>query len=349
MRTVTLLLAALCALALVPLAGGVGGKPNDDAPRGHAGSVWVVNRDRGEVAIFDASSGMPSAAVATGAGAHEVAISNRERKAFVANETDATEGTEGTISVLSTRTLEQLAKLSVEPRPHHLETSRDGTTIVVGLVGSHQVAAVDARTAEVARLYESSENAAARAHGPYLAGETIYVAHETGDEVTGIDAETGAIVFSVGGISQPSEVLPNRSERLLYVSARGEDEVKVIDLKTRAIVGETFVGDQPETLLLSRDRKTLIVSLRGTPAQLAFVDTASLALTETVPLAGEGSFGDLAAMSGNGRFVYATFDRGAAGVGGVAVVDVKRREVVDTWAYPGAGRPHGIAYATRRP
>jgi DNA-binding beta-propeller fold protein YncE len=107
--------------------------------------------------------------------------------------------------------------------------------------------------------------------------------------------------------------------------------IKVIDLATHAVVRHVTVGTQPETLLLTADGRTLIVSLRGTPAQLAFVDTRSLTVTATVP----GTFGDLAALSRDGRFVVATVDRGVGGTGGVAVVDVCRRAVVRAWDYPG--------------
>ena len=61
-----------------------------------------------------------------------------------------------------------------------------------------------------------------------------------------------------------------------------------------------------------------------------------------------GTFGDLAVLSPSGRYVYATFDSGAGGRGGVAVVDVHRQKKVATWAYPTAGRPHGIDYSTVR-
>ncbi len=337
MRRVALLLSWLCVLLLVPLAGVAGASDDrdDDSCRDErAGTVWVVNRDKGEVTTFDAGSGMPLSTMPTGAGAHEVAISDRERKAYVTNEN------ENTISILSTRTLAS-QKIELGPRPHHAEPSRDGEMILVGLVGTNRVAAIDADTDQV-REYKSSTNVAARAHGPSLSRGTIYVAHETGDEVTGIDAESEAIELSVGGILQPSEVLPDR-RGLLYVSARGEGRVKVIDLDSRSVVDEVTVGTQPEAMLLTRDRRTLIVTMRGTPAQLAFVDTRSLTVTGVVPLGGADTFGDLAAMSKDGRFVYATFDRGTTGVGGVAVVDVKRRLVVDIWSYPGVGRPHGIA------
>ena len=133
------------------------------------------------------------------------------------------------------------------------------------------------------------------------------------------------------------------------MSARGEGKVKVIDLATHTVVRELAVGTQPETLLLTPDGRTLIVSLRGTPAQLAFVDTRTLTLTTTVPISGAGSFGDLAALSRDGRYVFATFDRGAGGTGGVAVVDACRHQLVRAWDYPATGRPHGIAYQPKGP
>ena len=265
-----------------------------------------------------------------------------------ANDTDTayiTNENENTVSIVSTRTLEA-SKLALGPRPHHAEPSYDGGTILVGLVGTNQVAAIDART-DRTTTYTSSTNPAATAHGSFLRSDTIYVAHEIGDEVTGIDTATGAIELSLRGISQPTEVLPDRHERRLYISARGEGRVKVVDLGSRTVIGNIAVGVQPETLLLTRNQHTLIVSMRGTPARLAFIDTKRLAAHRRPSTSPEpGTFGDLAAMSTDGRHVYATFDRGATGIGGVAVVDVEQRVVVDTWDYPGVGRVHGVAHAS---
>jgi hypothetical protein len=106
------------------------------------------------------------------------------------------------------------------------------------------------------------------------------------------------------------------------------------------------VGTQPESLILTPDQRTLIVTLRSSPAMLAFVDVASLRLLGTVPIAGAGTFGNLAVPSPNGRYVYATYDAGMTGTGGVAVVDTQTGQKVGNWAYPSAGRPHGIAYST---
>ena len=55
------------------------------------------------------------------------------------------------------------------------------------------------------------------------------------------------------------------------------------------------------------------VSRHGSPATLAFVDTGNLALVGTVQIGGAGTFGDLAVMTNDGQYVYATFDAGASG------------------------------------
>ena len=102
--------------------------------------------------------------------------------------------------------------------------------------------------------------------------------------------------------------------------------MKRIDLTGQSAIVSVAVGVQPESVMLaSPDDRTLIVSLRGGPATLAFVDTVGLEVDSSVQIGGVGTFGDLAVISRNGRFVYATFDGTAAGKGGMAVVDVDSR------------------------
>ena len=101
--------------------------------------------------------------------------------------------------------------------------------------------------------------------------------------------------------------------------------------------------------MLTPNERTLVVSMRGTPATLGFVDTVHEALIGTLPIAGANTFGDLAVMTNNGHFVYATWDAGSGGFGGVAVVDVRSRTIVASWPFPTKGRPHGIWYSNKKP
>jgi hypothetical protein len=58
--------------------------------------------------------------------------------------------------------------------------------------------------------------------------------------------------------------------------------------------------------MLTPSERTLVVSLRGTPATLAFVDTAGLTLERTLQIGATGTFGDLAVMTPDGQYLYAT-------------------------------------------
>jgi YVTN family beta-propeller protein len=336
------------AVVIVPIALAVAGASGGEDGRG--GSVWVVNRDRGELAIFDAKTGDVLATLPVGAGAHDICLSERARKAYITAESD------NTVTTVDTRTLTTKA-IPVSPLPHHIEPSHDGRTVYVTLA-SHtttagllpQYAAIDTADDSV-RYANTSSNPAARSHGPYPSfdGEKVYVAHDVGDEVTRVDDEEGEIDFSIAPILRAEEVIRTRFGRKLWVSSRGDGTVKRIDLRTRTITASVAVGVQPESVMLTPFERTLVVSLRGSPATLAFVDTVRLSLIGTVQIAGDGTFGDLAVITSDGRYVYATFDAGTGGTGGVAVVDVRRRTVVDTWMYPGTGRPHGIWYSRKKP
>ena len=316
---------------------------------GGQGSVWVVNRDLGELTIFDARSGNPVRQLAVGAGAHDICISEQAREAYITAETL------NRVTVVDTRTL-FVDSIEVGPLPHHIEPSRDGKTIYVSLashspgVGTPQYATIDTHDHSV-KYVTTSANPLARSHAPHPSrdGHTVYVAHDVGDELSAIDSATGTIDFSVGPIPRAEEAIPTRSGTFLWVSSRGDGTVKRVKIGRNAITASIPVGVQPESLMLTPSERTLVVSLRGTPATLAIVDTVNNVLEQNLQIGGPGTAGDLAVMTPDGRYVYATFDAGMSGTGGVAVVHVPTRSVVATWPYPGSGRPHGIWYSSRKP
>ena len=320
-------------------------------------SVWIVNRDKGTVTVFDADTGevLTDAPVLVGltdkSGTHDLVVSKRLRKAFIVNET------EKTVSVRSASTLELIDTIPIDDtRPHHIELSPDGKTAYVGLFATNRIAAIDGRTHHV-DYYTTSQGSQtplplAHAPRPSPDGRLIFVPHEVGNLVTKLSARTGQFLASVSpgktAAGAPSEVLPTRDGETLYVSMRDEGTIKTIDVDTFTVTGDVWVGgpgSQPESLILTPDERILIVSLRGSPARLAFVNTRHMRLITTIDIAGQGTFGDLAVGSPDGRYVYATFDATATGQGGVVKFDLWRR-TLDTWLYPTTGRPHGIYYST---
>ena len=313
------------------------------------GTVWVVNRDRGELAIFDAETGRVLKTLPVGAGAHDICISERAGKAYITAETinrshhgryrDAGDGID-----------------PVGPLPHHIEPSHDGRTIYVSLashtpaVGAPQCAAIDTETTR-SPTSTTSNNPLARSHGPHpsLDGETLYIAHDTGDELTGIDTETGDIDLSVPGILRAEEAIATRFGNLLWV------------VVARRRHGQAHRSRQPHHYRIGRRGRAARIGdahafrahaggqHAGNARRLSPLSIPSTSrFAARCPIAGAGTFGDLAVITNNGRHVFATFDAGASGTGGVAVVDVHRGEVVATWAYPALAGRTGSGIRRRR-
>ena len=84
----------------------------EDAPKG---TVWVVNRDLGELAIFDAGTGDLLKKLAVGRGAHDICISEQTGKAYITAETD------NMVTVVDTETLagtrSRLARCRITSNP----------------------------------------------------------------------------------------------------------------------------------------------------------------------------------------------------------------------------------------
>src|SRR5262245_60188089 len=62
------------------------GHHDRDDDKHRKGTVWVVNRDLGELVIFDASSGTVLKTLPVGAGAHDICVSERAGKAYITAE-----------------------------------------------------------------------------------------------------------------------------------------------------------------------------------------------------------------------------------------------------------------------
>jgi len=351
------IVAALIGTIPVPAASSGSGSEDNGNDQGREqlpqGSVWVVNRDAGDLTVFEARTGAVIATVSIGVGTapHDVCISERSKKAYV-----TAEGVDEVV-VVDLRTL-RMQSVTVAPLPHHCEVSHDGTTLYVSLashtaaVGSPRVAVIDTESNAVSYI-TTSDDPAARSHGLFTSreGDKLFVAHDIGNALSVVDLDTGLVELNIPGIARAEEPIPTRFGNSVWVSARGENSVKLFDLDTQTLTANIPIeGAQPESVMLTPSERTLAITLRGSPAALAFVDSVNLESLGSVvfPLNGM-TFGDLGVMTNDGRYVYATYDRGITGAGGVAVIDVRRREFVDSFDYPAVGRPHGIAITRRRP
>ena len=176
MRRLVLLI-GLCAIPFAPLADGAGA--HDRKPQG---SVWVVNRDKGEVTVFDVSS-RPSLArpIPTGAGAHEVALSTPSRRCL---RDERARGHSSRSSrparSCSARSRSAPARITWSPRA-------TGGRCSSGCSARRASEPSTPATDQVRSPTGSSDNPAARAHSAYRArGSELYLrSARDPDEVTG--------------------------------------------------------------------------------------------------------------------------------------------------------------------
>ena len=222
------------------------------------------------------------------------------------------------VTIVDTRTL-ATKSIPVGPLPHHVEPSHDGRTIYVSLashtstVGLPQDAAIDTDDDSVSYT-TTSNNPAARSHGVRASvdGEKVYVAHDPGNEVSGVDVDGGNIELSITMIPRAEEVIPTRFGNLLWVTSRGDGTVKRIDLDSNDVTGSGW-------LATSRSRScSRHPNARSWPACGGRRPMSPLSIRRPdPPRQGSGhynqTFGDLAVISDDGRIVYATFDAGLNG------------------------------------
>jgi YVTN family beta-propeller protein len=319
-------LAALVALAMAPGAGA------DEALPGVSGRVWVANRALNNVAVFEAATGDVLGVIPVGREPNSLTAPPGAGKVYVTNEAD------GTVSVISKATLSVVRTVKTGPGSHHIQSSPSGKYVFFGEYFTNRLGVIDTDSDSFSD-YAASPNAAARTHAPWVdaARNRVYVTNEVDNAIAALDAQTGQLLWTLVVGARPSEIVVSPDGRVGYVSVRNENKLKVVDLVNRRITAETVVGTQPDTLQLLPDGRTLVVALRGSPAQASFVDTTTLDVRR-IDLPGTTTGHEW--LSPDGRYTFIALE----GPGAVGVIDNSRLALVDVYAYPGGGRPHGVFY-----
>jgi YVTN family beta-propeller protein len=304
---------------------------------GQRGTLWVVNKTLNNVTAFEGASGAVIATVSVGKNPNSVVVAPRSLKAYVTNE-DSND-----VTVISTMTHAVVATIPVPSRPHHIRTNLDGSRVYVAEYNANKVAVIDTASDKVVGEIVAADAASAKTHSTWLTrdGKWLVAANEASSSVTIVDLATGKIAGTVALGLAPSEVLLTADGKTAYVSIR-TGVIKVIDVAARAVTGEVTLPAAADTLQLTPDGKQLMVALRGLPAQLSVVETKTLKILQTIDLAGSGTIAGHNWSSANGRYSFVSFEGGSAP--GVAVADHRAGTVVQTLAYPGGGRPHGVYY-----
>ena len=309
------------------------------------GTIWVANRGAHTIRGFDASTGATQATIAMAPSSQPGDLAYANGKLYVAEEF----GNAPAIAVVDPGSGVVLKRFPIGPsppapsaRPHHAHASNDERLVAFGLYGTDLVAVVETETDTLLGPWDTNPATTnARAHAAVFSrnGKTLYVASDASNEIVALDPRTGAIFWRMD-VPGAHELAVMRDGKTAFVARRTANRVALVDLVNRTFTDVLELG-LPDTLRLSKGDRRLTIGLRTSPAQLAVVDTSTLAYE----LVGIGPLLDPTTIAGhqwtsrNGRYTFASFEGGSAP--GVAVIDHRAgNEVVQSLDYP--GRPHGV-------
>jgi PQQ-dependent catabolism-associated beta-propeller protein len=251
---------------------------------------------------------------------------------FVSNEKSST------ITVLD-RNDKVIGEFDTCARPRGMHFSHDRTQFFVGCADDSLIAVYDVETQKLVRRIRGVEEP--ETFDLHPDGRHLYISNEEDAGATVVDLESGEQLSTYETGEEPEGVLITSDGRLAFVASEASNLVHVIDTVQGKVIKDILVDTRPRRFALTPDEKELWVS-----AELAgIVDIISLdsfELVGDIPFLPAGFRKEQVTpvdllITRDGSRAYVALGR----ANHVAVVDVKRREVLE---YVLVGkRPWGLA------
>ena len=283
-------------------------------------ALLVLNKEDATLAVIDIASGKTTATIATGAGPHEVAVSEDGRTAFVTNYGSADAG--NTLSVIDLGGRREAARvdLGVLRRPHGVAVSRgrvyftseaarevgryDPATRRVdgryptGQDGTHMVVLtrdgntlftsnIGSNTVTVSTFMDARPTHIPVGRGPEGLdlspdGRELWVAHSQDGGVSIIDTATRTVTRTFdAGTKRSNRLKFTPDGRLVLISDLDAGELVVVDARTHAVTRRVPLGRMPEGILVQPDGAAAYVAVAG-ERKVAVIDLKTLAVARTI-------------------------------------------------------------------
>lgn len=339
-------IAALAALALLPAARAPLAAPAD------GGTLLVLEKSAARIVFVDAATLETRAALPTGTGPHEVAVSPDGRLAVVADYGDARPGRTLSVYAVDEPRLVRTIDLGELRRPHGIRF-RDARRALVTCEDARGVAEVDVEEGRVLRVLDTG---ALSSHMLAVSpdGARVYTANIGSGSLSAIDLASGELLGTVATGAQAEGIDVSPDGREVWVTNRAADTVSVVDAGELRVVRELPCAGFPIRVTLTPDGVHALVTapksgevvvfdarerreLRRVPMELARVELADGGLFGDAFQGSPVPVGILIEPGGRRAFVANT----AADV--VAVLDLA------TWRIAGLVRtgrePDGLAFS----
>jgi YVTN family beta-propeller protein len=172
------------------------------------------------------------------------------RQVFVVNTGD------GTISLVDLKTMKEVEKYKVGPRPYGIAVSQDGRTVAVGVEDEECV-----KFYSLPDFKEKGKTPIGKMFNDHIVltqdGKYILVANFYSDDVVGIDIETMKEAFRIKDCSAPHVVKIGPLKKYGYVTCKKVTGIAIIDPENRKLVKFIQMNVNPRSLTFSPDEKKL--------------------------------------------------------------------------------------------
>lgn len=210
--------------------------------------IVVAHRDSRNLVVFDAATLTFAGEVALSGGPADLAISSSGTRAVTANQF------EDTASVVDLVTLTEIAVVPVGDQPGLVRITPNGATAVVGNTVSQDVSVIDVATATETLRIPGAGFAA-----------TLSAAFEPGVVTMSF--------YDLALVDDTTAIAPDSIN----------DEIDFFDLATGAVSSIPSLAD-PREIAVTPNGATAVVTHFGSVQQITVVDTATQAITKTIPV-----------------------------------------------------------------
>jgi DNA-binding beta-propeller fold protein YncE len=233
------------------------------------------------------------------------------------------------VSVIDPATYQVIDTFPTDRMPHHVTPSWDMQTLYVLNTAGNTITPIDARSGR-----PGSPIPVIDPYNLYFTpdGSTAVVVAERYQRLDLYDPLTwqhrGSIPVPHAGVDHGDF---SEDGRYFYASCEFSGWVVKVDLVDRRLVAEAHVGALPIDVRMAPDLSVLYVADQGRHGVM-LLDPVDLREVGFLPT-GRGAHGILLSRDTTKLYVSNRLE------GSVSVIDLERREVVDTWRVPGGGSP----------
>ena len=162
--------------------------------------VWVANDGNdGGVTIIETTTSKVAAKILTGAGKHDIVISNDNRFAFVSNSES------GTVSIIDIRKLEKLRDVKVGPEPASLALSELSKAVYVASQGDGTITVIEEQGHQVLARMTTKPGARSIRFAP--GGRYGFVVNTKQSAVHIFDAASNRMLHEVNVVKSPDQIM----------------------------------------------------------------------------------------------------------------------------------------------